>query len=57
MPTIPRLILPFCLVAVSCIPAYAQSETELRDFFEGKSARSAPVLVLPAFRMIDEELV
>lgn len=37
MPTIPRLLLPVCLVAVSCIPAYAQSEPELRDFFEGKS--------------------
>jgi hypothetical protein len=37
MPTIPRLLLPVCLVAVSCAPVYAQSEPELRDFFEGKS--------------------
>jgi hypothetical protein len=37
MPTIYRLLLPVCLVAVSCAPAYAQSEPELRDFFEGKS--------------------
>jgi hypothetical protein len=37
MPTHPRLLLPVCLVAVTCVPAYAQSEPELRDFFEGKS--------------------
>lgn len=34
-----RLLLPVCLVAVSCAPAYAQSEPEFRDFFEGKSVR------------------
>ena len=32
-----RLLLPVCLVALSCAPAYAQSEPELKDFFEGKS--------------------
>lgn len=37
MPTIPRLLWPVCLVAVTCAPAYGQSEPELRDFFEGKS--------------------
>jgi hypothetical protein len=37
MPTRPRLLLPVCLVAVTCAPVYAQSEPELRDFFEGKS--------------------
>jgi hypothetical protein len=37
MPTISRLLLPVCLVALSSAPAYAQSEPELRDFFEGKS--------------------
>jgi hypothetical protein len=37
MPTLSRLLLPVCLVAVSCAPAYAQSEPELRDFFEGKT--------------------
>jgi hypothetical protein len=33
----PRLLLPVCLLAVTCAPAYGQSEPELRDFFEGKS--------------------
>jgi hypothetical protein len=37
MPTISRLLLPVCLTALVCAPAYAQSEPELRDFFEGKS--------------------
>jgi hypothetical protein len=37
MPTISRLLLPVCLTALYCAPAYAQSESELRDFFEGKS--------------------
>jgi hypothetical protein len=37
MPTIPRLLLPVCLVAVTCGPAFGQSEPELRDFFEGKT--------------------
>ena len=37
MPTISRLLLPVCLTALCCAPAYAQSEPELRDFFEGKS--------------------
>jgi hypothetical protein len=37
MPTTSRLLLPVCLVALSCAPAYAQSEPELKDFFEGKS--------------------
>ena len=32
-----RLLLPVCLVAAFASPAYAQSEPELRDFFEGKS--------------------
>ena len=39
MLTIRRLLLPVCLAAVSCAPAYAQSEPEFRDFFEGKSVR------------------
>jgi hypothetical protein len=30
-------LLPVCLVALCSVPAYAQSEPELRDFFEGKS--------------------
>ena len=37
MPTMRRLLWPVCLVAVTCTPAYGQSEPELRDFFEGKS--------------------
>ena len=37
MPTLFRLLAPVCLVAVTCAPAAAQSEPELRDFFEGKS--------------------
>jgi hypothetical protein len=37
MPTLSRLLLPVCLTALFCAPAYAQSEPELRDFFEGKS--------------------
>ena len=39
MPTLNRLLLPLCLVAVSCTPAFAQSESEFRDFFEGKTVR------------------
>ncbi len=37
MPSLYKLLLPVCLVAVSSAPLYAQSEPELRDFFEGKS--------------------
>ena len=37
MPTLHRLLLPVCALAVFSAPAYAQSEPELRDFFEGKS--------------------
>jgi hypothetical protein len=37
MLSISRLLLPVCLVAASSAPLYAQSEPELRDFFEGKS--------------------
>jgi hypothetical protein len=37
MPTIQRVLLPVCLLALSSVPARAQSESELRDFFEGKS--------------------
>ena len=37
MPILHRLLLPVCLVAACGAPAYAQSEPELRDFFEGKS--------------------
>ena len=37
MPSLFKLLLPVCLVAVSTAPLYAQSEPELRDFFEGKS--------------------
>jgi hypothetical protein len=37
MPTMQRFLLPVCLVAVFASPAFAQSEPELRDFFEGKS--------------------
>jgi len=33
----PRLLLPVCFVALSCAPVFAQSESEFRDFFEGKS--------------------
>jgi hypothetical protein len=32
-----RLLLPVCLVAAAAVPAAAQSEADLRDFFEGKS--------------------
>ncbi len=32
-----RLLVPLCLLALSSLPASAQSESELRDFFEGKS--------------------
>jgi hypothetical protein len=39
MLTMRRLLLPVCLAALSCAPAYAQSEPEFRDFFEGKSVR------------------
>src|SRR6266498_4413660 len=37
MPTMTRLLVPLCLLALSSLPASAQSESELRDFFEGKS--------------------
>jgi hypothetical protein len=37
MPSLYKLLLPVCLVVVSSAPLYAQSEPELRDFFEGKS--------------------
>jgi hypothetical protein len=37
MPSLFKLLMPVCLVAVSTAPLYAQSEPELRDFFEGKS--------------------
>lgn len=37
MRTLHRLLLPACLVAFTSIPAVAQSEPELKDFFEGKS--------------------
>ncbi len=37
MPTVCRLLLPACFLAISCAPVYAQSESVLRDFFEGKS--------------------
>jgi hypothetical protein len=34
-----RVLLPVCLAIAWSAPASAQSETELRDFFEGKSVR------------------
>ena len=34
-----RVLLPVCFAIVSSTPASAQSEAELRDFFEGKSVR------------------
>lgn len=37
MSTMTRLFLPVCLVVLFSVPASAQSESELRDFFEGKS--------------------
>jgi hypothetical protein len=37
MPNISRLLVPVCLATLCSAPAYAQSEAELRDFFEGKS--------------------
>ncbi len=37
MPTPQRLRLLVCLLALSAVPARAQSEPELKDFFEGKS--------------------
>jgi hypothetical protein len=37
MPIMRRFVLPVCLVAAYASPAFAQSEPELRDFFEGKS--------------------
>ena len=37
MPNMRTLLWPICLVALASTPAYAQSEPELRDFFEGKS--------------------
>jgi hypothetical protein len=37
MPTLLRLFPSVCLAALVCAPAYAQSEPELKDFFEGKS--------------------
>jgi hypothetical protein len=39
MPNMRTLLWPICLVALASTPAYAQSEPELRDFFEGKSVR------------------
>jgi hypothetical protein len=38
MRSLSRLTLSVCLVALAA-PAYAQNETELKDFFEGKSVR------------------
>lgn len=38
MRNITPLLLPVCLVALAA-PAYAQTEAELKDFFEGKSVR------------------
>jgi hypothetical protein len=38
MRIMPRLLALVCLAA-ACAPAYAQSEAELKDFFEGKSVR------------------
>jgi hypothetical protein len=38
MPRLFRFLLPVCLVALAA-PAYAQSEADLREFFEGKSVR------------------
>ena len=32
-----RVILPVCLFVLPAVPAFAQSESELKDFFEGKS--------------------
>jgi hypothetical protein len=37
MPTLQRLRLLVCLLALSAVSARAQSEPELKDFFEGKS--------------------
>jgi hypothetical protein len=37
MPTMRHFLLPVCLATAFAAPAYAQSEPELRDFFEGKS--------------------
>src|SRR5258708_5904583 len=37
MPSLHRVMLPVWLVAITCAPAQAQTESELRDFFEGKS--------------------
>src|SRR5262249_19147030 len=34
-----RVLASVCLVAVSGLPVFAQSEAELRDFFEGKNVR------------------
>jgi hypothetical protein len=39
MPNMRTLLWPICLIALASTPAYAQSEPELRDFFEGKSVR------------------
>jgi hypothetical protein len=33
------LLLSVCLVGAGAVPAYTQTETELKDFFEGKSVR------------------
>jgi hypothetical protein len=41
-----RFLLPVCLVAAVASPVYAQSEPELRDYFEGKSV--AVKLDMPA---------
>jgi hypothetical protein len=37
MPTLQRTMLLVCLLALFAVPAYAQSEPELKDFFEGKT--------------------
>jgi hypothetical protein len=34
-----RVLLPACVAIAWSVPAFAQSEAELRDFFEGKSVR------------------
>jgi hypothetical protein len=39
MLTAPRAVLSLCLFALSAAPALAQSEAELRDYFEGKPVR------------------
>ncbi len=39
MPKLSCAILPVCLLALSAVPAAAQSEPDLKAFFEGKSVR------------------